>query len=278
LVVDDNATNRRILEEMLSHWGMRVTAAESGAAALKCMRRAAEEGEPFPVGLLDVMMPEMDGFTLVDEIRKDPTIASTKIILLSSADRQKESKICQELGIAVYLMKPCKQSDILAALARALRLSLPGGSRTPAVGLPEIHSGSGGLRLLLAEDNLVNQRFAIRLLEKRGHSVCVANNGREVIRALESEPFDLVLMDVQMPEMDGLEATRIIRANEEGKDRRIPIIAMTAHAMKGDKDRCLESGMDGYVAKPIQAADLFTALAELVPPAPVHEENLVEAN
>jgi two-component system, sensor histidine kinase and response regulator len=264
LVVDDNATNRRILEEMLSGWRMVPQLAASGPDALASLRRAVTIGRPLPLVLLDAVMPEMDGFALAEQIKAEPDLAAATIMMLSSADRQSDAARCRDLGVAVYLVKPVKQSDLLDAILTTLasapeRLQAP--RPAPPAGVPSGRS----LRILLAEDVVVNQMLAVRLLEKHGHTVVVANNGREALTVLERERFDLVLMDVQMPEMDGFEATATLRRREQGTGRRLPVIALTAHALKGDSERCLEAGMDGYVSKPIRSAELFQQIARLVP-------------
>ena len=260
LVVDDNATNRRILRDVLAAWGMRPREADGGEAALTALKEAAAAGRPFALILLDGHMPEMDGFELAARIRRLPEFADVKMLMLTSAGYAGDVERCRQLGIGAYLMKPVKQSELLATVFTALSRPVVGAApvadpvSAPAPPLPR------PLRILLAEDNTVNQRLATRLLQKQGHTVELANNGREALAALERQSFDLVLMDVQMPEMDGFEATAQIRAREESGGRRLPIIAMTAHAMKGDRERCLESGMDGYVSKPIQARDLNEAI------------------
>jgi two-component system, sensor histidine kinase and response regulator len=272
--VDDNATNRRILLEMLANWGMRAAAVDSGRAALAELRRAVERGEPFCLALVDAMMPEMDGFELVERIRKSPELAKAAIMMLSSAGGPRDVARSRELGMSAYLTKPIKQSDLLDAILTTLSKTgtieaspKPSGPPEPAMAsnLPPLH-------ILLAEDNAVNQRLAVSLLEKRGHKVVVAGNGREALAALERESFDVILMDVQMPEMDGFEATRAIRGLEDSSDGRrapgstphVPIIAMTAHAMKGDRERCLEAGMDSYVSKPIRAQELFRVIESML--------------
>jgi PAS domain S-box-containing protein len=267
LVVDDNATNRTIFNEILANWEMRATLVDGGRAALEELHRAAARGEPFSLVILDAMMPEMDGFHLASEIQRQPDLVGNTVMMLSSADQLRDAARCRELGIARYLVKPVKQSDLLDAIllladrpavAPAPVVSPPAGGRTPVV------RSSSSLRILLTEDNPVNQRLALRLLEKQGHSLTVAGNGREAIAALERATFDLILMDVQMPEMDGFEATAAIRAAERETGKHIPILAMTAHAMKGDRERCLEAGMDGYITKPIQAAELTRAIATVL--------------
>jgi PAS domain S-box-containing protein len=286
LVVDDNETNRRALLRMLRLGEMRPKAVDSGLAALAELRRAAAAGDSYPLMLVDRMMPEMDGFTLVEETRKEPAIAATTIMMLTSADRQTDAARCRKLQIAGYLVKPVKADELQIALIAAFNGAIQNeqtSSRAkqetvdPAVGA----TGPRCLRILLAEDNPVNQRVASYILQKAGHAVKPVGNGHEALVALEQENFDLVLMDVQMPEMGGFEATHAIRNTEAKTGRHLPIIAMTAHAMKGDRERCLQEGMDDYVSKPIQKAELFraieaaTALVES-PPKPGAHENRAE--
>ena len=263
LVVDDNATTRRILENLLANWGMRPQVAEGGKLALNMLEKAASADSPFALVLLDCHMPEMDGFSLAEQIRSQPALAETRSIMLISAGHADDLARCRELGIQSHLMKPIRQSelfdDILTVLGSAAKKLA---ANAPAVGL-SADVLRRRLRILLAEDSLINQRVAIRLLEKHGHHVVLANNGKEALVALEMESFDLVLMDVQMPEMDGLEATACIRLKEQLTGRHIPIFAMTAYAMKGDRERCLETGMDGYVSKPIKAEELFSTIDTL---------------
>jgi PAS domain S-box-containing protein len=262
LVVDDNATNRRILEDVFRNWGMRAAPVRGGAEALASLRQAAAAQAPFALVLLDAHMPEMDGFMLADAIRRTPELAGTTLVMLTSAGRPEDVSRCRELGIDAYLMKPVKQSELydalLAALGASRRSAETGGTPTAKRRPP--------LRVLLAEDHPVNQKLAVRLLEKQGHSVVVAGDGEQALAALARQPFDLVLMDVQMPGVDGFEAAARIRKNEQGTGRHIPILAMTAFAMKGDRERCLQAGMDGYVAKPIQSQELFKTIDVLLPP------------
>jgi len=235
LVVDDNRTNRRILEAMLRRWEMIVTSTEGAEEALEQLCAALEAGEPFELILTDMHMPRMDGFALVERIRQRPELSTAAIMMLTSAGHRGDAARCEELGVSAYLLKPIRQSELREALVRILgakelqgavplitRYSLKG-SRDP----------STSLCVLLAEDNLVNQRLGKRLLEKRGHSVVVAGNGREKLTAFKSGGFDLILMDLQMPEMDGFEATTAIRQWEKASENRVPIVALTAHAMKG---------------------------------------------
>lgn len=261
LIVDDNKTNRRILAGMLKHWDMESREVEGGEQALAELSRAWESGEPYQLILTDMHMPHMDGFRLIERIRERPELATATIMMLTSAGHKGDAARCQEFGVAAYLLKPIRQSELREAVARAL------GARAETRPIPLITRYSlqdarepeGMLRVLVAEDNAVNQLLAVRLLEKRGHRVVVANNGREAIDELKKQAFDLILMDVQMPEMDGLEATKAIR-NGEKNGARLPVIALTAHAMKGDEDRCLAAGMDGYLTKPIRPRELDNVL------------------
>jgi two-component system sensor histidine kinase/response regulator len=262
LVVDDNATNRRILQEILGKWRMKPTLVESGAAALVALRRASEVGRPFRLALIDGQMPVMDGFTLAAQVRRDRQLGETTLIMLTSFGEPGDGMRARQSGIVAYLTKPVKQSDLFDAMATSL-------SRFPAGGVPTApvtRSSVRRLRILLAEDHPLNQKLAVRLLEKRGHKVSVVSNGQQALAALEEKVFDLVLMDVQMPKMGGLEATSAIRQKERGTGKRIPIVAMTAHVMSGDRERCLQAGMDAYVAKPIQPAELFDTIENVVPP------------
>jgi PAS domain S-box-containing protein len=258
LVVDDNKTNRLILEEMLSNWRMKPTVTDSGQSALVEMERAVHAGKPFQLALLDGMMPGMSGFELAEQIRLNPDLSQATLIMLSSAGNLADADRCHELGIDFSLMKPVKQSELLDSIVAALSVATADEADAAIVaGKP---AGTQSLHVLLAEDGLVNQKVAVSLLEQRGHKVTVANNGRQAIAAFDSEPFDVVLMDIQMPTMDGFEATAIIRRKEKATGGHIPIIAMTAHAMKGDRERCFEAGMDGYIAKPIRAKDLYETI------------------
>ncbi len=259
LVVDDNATNRRILTDILTNWRMRPVAVESGAAALKALQHGVATREPFTLVLLDCMMPGMDGFGLAEHMRTNPEFARATIMMLTSGNQQGGLARCKELGIAAHLTKPILQAELLRAIKSALRISVEIAPPVPARSAETVSERS--LHILLAEDNAINQKIALRLLEKAGHQVRVAVNGKEALSALEQQPFDVVLMDVQMPEMGGFEATGILREREKGTGRHMPVIAMTAHAMKGDRERCLEAGMDDYVSKPVQTAELLRVLA-----------------
>ncbi|MFH1267179.1 MAG: response regulator, partial [Planctomycetota bacterium] len=269
LVVDDNATNRRILQEMLQNWGMRPSVVGGAREALSLLRQTYQAGEPYELVLTDANMPEVDGFALVKHIRKDPELSSTIIMMLTSGDRPGDISRCEQLGVAAYLLKPIKQSELFDAIVMALGIAAPEDEGREGLAAEE-PKRLRPLRVLLAEDSLVNQKLAVALLERHGHTVAVANHGREAIAALAVQDFDLVLMDVQMPEMDGLEATAVIRAREKQTGRHVAIIAMTAHAMKGDRQRCLEAGMDEYIAKPIRASVVFNTI-EAVLGTPVAE-------
>lgn len=258
LVVDDNKTNRLILQEMLNNWRMNPTVVDSGRAALIELDSAVKAGEPFHMALLDGMMPGMDGFELAEEIRRDPRLSQTTLFMLSSAGRYTDNARCRELGIGCSLMKPVKQSELLDSIVEAL--SIATGDEAEASITEGKPISAPHLHILLAEDGLVNQKVAVSLLQQRGHKVTVANNGSEALVALGRESFDVVLMDIQMPTMDGYEATAKIREKEKVSGKHITIVAMTAHAMKGDKERCLEAGMDGYIAKPIRAKDLYDTI------------------
>ena len=259
LAADDNETNRTILAEMLANWRMRPTAVGSGRAALAEMKRAAGVGDPFPLVLLDAVMPDLDGFAVAQEIKRDPALAGATIMMLTSADRSGELARCRELGIAAYLRKPIKQSELLDAILTALGLAAgPQADAAPRVPAPGTRRG---LRILVVEDNEFNQELAASLLKKWGHVAVLASNGKEALTAWETEPFDLILMDVQMPDMDGFAVTQAIRAKERATNSHVPIIALTAHAMKGDRERCLTAGMDAYASKPIRAAELVEVIA-----------------
>jgi signal transduction histidine kinase/DNA-binding response OmpR family regulator len=263
LVVDDNATNRRILEEMLQGWRMQPLLASGADEAIELLGREREASAPPALALLDAMMPETDGMMLAASIHADPAYGDVKMLLLSSASATQGAQALDAVGIQRQLTKPVKPSDLLEGIASAMGLAKPGALDAPSRVREE---AARPLRLLLAEDTLVNQRVAVRLLETRGHHVVVANNGREAVEAFvgsTDSPFDLVLMDVQMPEMDGFEATAAIRSHEAEQGGHIPIVAMTAHAMRGDRERCLEQGMDGYISKPIHADALYAAVEEM---------------
>jgi two-component system sensor histidine kinase/response regulator len=260
LVVDDNAANCRILGEMLAHWGMMPTLLETGAAALGELVRAARAGTPFPLVLIDGKMPGMDGFKLAEKIRDHPVLSCTMVMMLPSTMSPGAAKRCEELRVAGYFMKPMSQPEILETIL----LAIGGRVATTSVieAAPSVLAGRG-LRILLAEDNFVNRVVAAAILEKNGHSLAHATNGTEAVEAAEREAFDLIFMDVQMPEIDGFEATRRIRAAEQGTGRHTPIVALTAHAMAGDRERCLAAGMDDYLSKPLKKDELYLLLGRI---------------
>jgi signal transduction histidine kinase/DNA-binding response OmpR family regulator len=263
LIVDDNFTNRRVLHGILSRWGMKPTAVDGGRAALQAMEVAKNAGYPFPLILLDGQMPEMDGFTLAEHIHKDPELLNATIMMLTSAGHLGDAARCRELGISAYLVKPVRQGELLDAICQVL----DGTARKQPEELVTRHTlreEKHRIRILLAEDNAINQTLAVRILEKRGYSVTVAPDGQAAVEAFQGGGFDLVLMDIQMPRMDGFQATAAIREREKLTGRRIPIVAMTAHALVGDQERCLASGMDGYVSKPIRTSDLFATIEKML--------------
>jgi len=261
LVVDDNSTNRTILLEMTAGWGMDASAADSGPAALEVMTRAHEAGKHFRLAIIDGRMPGMDGFELAGRIRKDPRLSAAVIMMLTSTGQVGDSARCQQLGVSSYLLKPIRKSDLLSAILTSM--GHKAASTAPSlVTRPELQPVGRSLHVLLVEDNPVNQTVGLRTLEKMGHTAVMANGGNEALSLLSKQAFDLVLMDVQMPEMDGLTATRRIRETEENTRRHIPIIAMTARAMQGDREACLAAGMDGYIAKPVNREELERTLAQ----------------
>jgi len=265
LVIDDNATNRLILRKMLARWGLEVTEAENGPAALRELARASS---PFRLILLDAMMPEMDGFAVAERIRDDSALKDAIVMMLSSDCVRDDTARCRELDITTHVVKPVRQSELLDAIMTVLGTASEGEEKkVEQVTHPAREERRPGLRILLAEDNAAAQLIARKTLEKIGHTVQTVGNGLEVLQVLEEEEdFDLVLMDVAMPEMDGLEATRAVREREAGTGRHVPIIAMTAFAMKGDQETCLKTGMDAYLAKPVNPEKLRQALEQFRPP------------
>jgi two-component system sensor histidine kinase/response regulator len=260
LIVDDNATNRQILEKTLGHWKMRPSSAAGAEAGLAMLLEARAGDAPFALVVVDCHMPDIDGFMLVERMQKLPELQGLVTVMLTSGGQRGDGQRCQELGIAAYLIKPVLQSDLLEALLRVLGNRSTASQPTQLVTRHTLREGRTALRVLLAEDNAVNQRVAVRLLEKEGHTVVVAGDGAKALEALETAQFDLILMDVQMPVMDGVEATAAIRERERSNGVHIPIVAMTAHAMSGDRQRFLSLGMDGYVSKPIRSGDLYDAI------------------
>jgi len=263
LIVDDNHTNRRILRGMLQRWDVRAVEADGGPAALAALDKARQAGTPFRLLLVDGRMPGMDGFSLIEHIRGRPELDSAVIMMLTSMERPADMARCRNLGIAAYLVKPIEETELRQAILTALSpdsTEPTGFDSKQAKALPEPRRR---LHVLLAEDQPINQRLTIRMLEKRGHTVKVAGNGREALEALARETFDLILMDIQMPEVDGFEATHAIRRQEQGTPRHLPIVALTAHALKGDREHCLAEGFDGYLSKPITSRALYEAIEGL---------------
>jgi signal transduction histidine kinase/CheY-like chemotaxis protein len=265
LVVDDNSTNRRILYEILDGWLMKPVLAEGGEKALVMLEQAKKMDRPFSLVLVDSWMPEVDGFSLAEQIQRQSQMDMPNLIMLTSADFVGDAARCRELGIKAYLPKPVKRSDLLNVIKTVMgsheRFVESQILSTPV----SLHEIPGRLNILVAEDNAVNQLLAVRLLEKRGHIVVVAETGKAALEILSKQSFDLILMDVQMPEINGLEVTKEIRRREKITGLHVPIVAMTAHAMVGDKESCLEAGMDDYVAKPLQAKELFAVVDTLLP-------------
>jgi two-component system sensor histidine kinase/response regulator len=271
LLVDDNATNRRILSGLISGWGLNVTMAGSGPEALELCAREEKPGK-FGLIIVDRHMPEMDGFTLLENLRRRGYMSGAAAMMLTSADMPLDAQRCRDAGVTEYAVKPIAREELLLMIQRALgqistgKAALPASSVTHASQMPE---SSASLRILLAEDNLLNQRVAVGLLSRLGHTVEIADNGLLAVEKFSQDDFDVVLMDVQMPEMDGFQATRKIRQLQGVSGRFTPIIAMTAHAMAGDREKCLEGGMDDYLSKPISRADLENVLARTMAKPPV---------
>ena len=276
LIVDDNTTNRRILTEMLTNWAMQPVAVASVAEAISELERMLRAGTPYALILTDSNMPVQDGFELARMIKANRTLCGSMLMMLTSADRPEDLARCEEHGISSYLIKPIKQSELLDAIVLAV------GAKSPLASSATLPAASNQRAaqpksILLAEDSLINQKLAIGLLERWGHRVTVANDGEQAVRLSAEQPFDLILMDVQMPTLDGLDATRVIRVREQKSGIHIPIVAMTAHAMKGDRELCLEAGMDGYLMKPIRAEQLFRQIEEISNSLPAAESSLETA-
>jgi PAS domain S-box-containing protein len=262
LVIDDNRTNRRILDGLLRSWGMEPTVVSSAEKALAVLDESYESGLSFHLIVTDMHMPKMDGFGLVEKIKHRGGTAPATIMMLTSAGHRGDAARCQQLGIAAYLLKPVRKMELREAIARLLgaKDQIPASTMITRDSLQEERDPHQRLDILLAEDNIVNQKLAMRLLEKRGHKVMVVGNGREALAALAYRPYDLVLMDVQMPELGGIEATIMLREKEKLTGAHQHIVAMTALVMKNDRERCLEAGMDGYLAKPIRPQELDEVL------------------
>ncbi len=264
LLADDNASNRGFLQELLLSWGMRPTSVEHASEVLAHLEAAKASGAPFQLVLLDAHMPGMDGFELATQIKKSQRFCESELVLLTSVGMRGDAAKCREAGISAYLTKPIKKSDLLRVIRLVLGSHDCQPETRPLVTTHLLRESRGALNILLAEDNRVNQALATRILEKRGHTVILAETGNAVLAALEKQTFDLVLMDVQMPEMDGLAATRAIRIRERNNGQHVPIIAMTANAMIGDKEMCLASGMDAYLTKPLSVKHLFAEIETLL--------------
>jgi two-component system sensor histidine kinase/response regulator len=267
LIVDDNMTNRTILQELTSCWEMKPTLCDNGEAALVILENAHQNGKAFPLVILDAQMPGMDGFSVAEALKQRPHLGNAMVVMLTSAGLRGDSARCRELGIQGYLPKPVRRADLLESLKIVLGCSP---AEEPSAALVTVHTlreRRTRLRILVVEDNEVNQLLATRLLEKRGHSVTVAPNGRAAIEALEKQSFDVILMDVQMPVQGGLETAALIREAEKSTHKHVPIIALTANAMAGDRELCLESGMDDYLTKPLQAKSLFAMIERVLQPA-----------
>jgi two-component system, sensor histidine kinase and response regulator len=280
LVVDDNTTNLAILSEVLSNWGAHPVTVGNGRAALEAMRSSVVRGQPFAIVLIDGMMPEMDGLDLARHIRGEPGIAGVRLLMLTSSGPPDDDDVCRDLQICACLTKPVRQSELFNALVRSLTVNAqidgqPSECKSVDVRI-EPNPAEGGLDVLLAEDHLVNQKVAVRMLERMGHRVVVVSDGLQALEALDNRAFDIVLMDLQMPTMDGFEALRVIRQNEAGGARHTHVAALTAHAMQGDRERCLEAGFDNYLAKPIRQSDLQAALEAIPRPGLVVEHPLVD--
>jgi signal transduction histidine kinase/DNA-binding response OmpR family regulator len=266
LVADDNTTQRYLLQSLLSSWSMRPTLVESAPAALEALRHADQIQQPFAVVVLDAHLPGEDSFAVARWLRQQSALATTPLLVLTVATQVGDRQYWQELYGAVCVTKPITPVDLWETIHQALVCADDVTPSSPQHTTPEVQDGRS-LRVLLAEDNAVNQRLTVRLLEKRGHTVTVVQDGTEALAALQRQTFDVVLMDIQMPHMDGLEATQAIRAREQDTATRVPIVAMTAHAMQGDRERCLAAGMDGYVTKPLRPTELFEVIARLTAPA-----------
>ena len=273
LIVDDNVTNLKMLKDVFTNWRMRPTAVTNGISAIASMKEAWNTGNAFPLVVLDSVMPEMDGFAVAAQIKADPQLAGATIMMLSSADRSDDAARCRALGVAHYVRKPIGQSELFDAVVSALGAKPREAPALPQAPAVETVKERRSLYVLLAEDNKINQAVATGLLKKRGHTVVVASDGREALSVLERLPIDLVLMDIQMPEMDGFAATAVIREREKATGDHVPIVALTAHAMQGDRERFLAGGMDDYISKPIHVQELDKVLercsSKLVGPRPL---------
>jgi CheY-like chemotaxis protein len=266
LIVDDNATNRAILEATTRAKRMRPEGVSSAPEAFLRLVEQREAGDPYQLVLSDVRMPDEDGYSLAERIRGDPRLSGVEIIFLTSAGETGDLGRCRELGIAARLLKPVKQNELCQVMARSLSRGAGRTLSVRALRQAAIGHAIGGsevapLRILLVEDSPANRKVACAMLANQGHQIAVAENGREALEKLAEGEYDVVLMDVQMPEMDGFETTAALRAREQGSGRHLPVIAMTAYALQGDREKCLAAGMDDYVPKPLRRDDLFAALS-----------------
>jgi two-component system sensor histidine kinase/response regulator len=261
LIVDDNATYRIILKEILTHWNMQPLAVKCGKDAISTLEAAQKSGKPFDLVILDSYMPDMDGFDLAGKIKKNEQTVNSIIMMLSAGGQRGDAALCRKMGISAYLVKPVKLSDLYNAIKMALGyFKNEKDGKTGLITQHSLREAEHSLKILLAEDNPINQKLAIRILEKQGHMVTLAKNGEEALKQLGKRPYDIILMDVQMPVMDGLTATRAIREREKATGTHVPIVAMTAHALEGDRERCLNSGMDDYISKPLH----FKVLTDII--------------
>lgn len=263
IIVDDNQSNRTILAETVRSWGMIPTTVGESLKAVEEIRKAAARGEPFALALVDFMMPEMNGFQLAETLSRTENSNIDKIIMLTSGGQRGDAAKCQDLGIAAYLMKPIRQSDLMDAILMTMKKHPDADAKAPLITRHSVREARRRLNILLVEDNPVNQKLGAKVLEQMGHSVTVASNGLQALELVAERDFSLILMDIQMPQMDGFTATKIIRENEKKSGGHLPIVAMTAHAMTGDRERCLAEGMDDYVSKPINRKELAEALEKI---------------
>ncbi len=282
LIVDDNATNRHILEGWFRGWRTEPTVVADGLEALEALWRASATGRPFPLVVLDARMPGIDGPALAERILQTPELYPTRIILLTSDDLHGEVARFRELGIAAHAMKPVQQEELLEIIYRVLSRPAPSEAKTertdrtsgevePLPAPAEPAGSAARLRILLAEDNLLNQQLADHLLRRRGHDVVIARDGREALEALNQGPFDLMFLDIQMPELDGFQVIEELRGREQAAGGHLPVIALTAHSMKGDRERCLQAGMDEYLSKPFRAAELYGVIDRVMAGRPASE-------
>jgi CheY-like chemotaxis protein len=266
LIVEDHVTSRRVLRELLSRWGMRPSSVANVSSAMQVLRQARDDGNPFPLVLADVHLPDEEGFALIEKLNRNPDLAGTAIMMFTPGHKLIDAARSRDLGVAAYITKPVRQQELRDALTAAHRKVARGAGMFQLATRPELPSERRPIkpiRILLAEDNTINQRLTLRLLEKRGHSVIAVADGIEALEAMDREAFDLVLMDVQMPRMDGFQVTSIVREREKLTGQHIHIFAMTAHVLKGDEERCLSAGMDGYIPKPISPKELISMVEGL---------------